>query len=456
MTDHIDLHDPHFPSLHRVHRRGWINDPNGILRTEDGRWHVFFQHNPASTRHEDILWGHMSSEDLVVWREEPHGPTPRPGEVDQDGCWSGIGLLDRAGDGDAVPTLVYSGVDGVENQLARVVVSRLDGSGTRLLAPGRVVAEVSQIDGLFGVRDPFVFEAGGRRWAIQGAGARDGDRRVPTLPLYACDDLDRWEHVGSLLDGDDPVAVEHAPADLWECPQLVPVGRRWVLLLSRWLHPDHAEVSTIQVDYLIGDLVEGAGGAPRFAPTAGGRVDLGPDFYAPQAVVDPEAERVLLWGWSWEGRERTEAQTEAQGWAGVLTFPRELSLDGDRLIARPARELTALRGAPLVLELGDAGERRLDLSTPARAAIHLTGAAQVEIVAADGTVSHVAALDAGPATVFVDGSLLELLPEQSEPSTHRLYPQQGEVVRVRGALESAWVLRLPADDRRRDTLEETL
>ena len=291
MTDHIDLHDPHFPSLHRVHRRGWINDPNGILRTEDGRWHVFFQHNPASTRHEDILWGHMSSEDLVVWREEPHGPTPRPGEVDQDGCWSGIGLLDRAGDGDAVPTLVYSGVDGVENQLARVVVSRLDGSGTRLLAPGRVVAEVPQIDGLFGVRDPFVFEAGGRRWAIQGAGARDGDRRVPTLPLYACDDLDRWEHVGSLLDGDDPVAAEHAPADLWECPQLVPVGRRWVLLLSRWLHPDHAEVSTIQVDYLIGDLVEGAGGAPRFAPTAGGRVDLGPDFYAPQAVVDPEAER---------------------------------------------------------------------------------------------------------------------------------------------------------------------
>ena len=25
--------DPGFPALHRVHPRGWINDPNGIHRT---------------------------------------------------------------------------------------------------------------------------------------------------------------------------------------------------------------------------------------------------------------------------------------------------------------------------------------------------------------------------------------------------------------------------------------
>ncbi|WP_341856886.1 hypothetical protein [Brachybacterium sp. GPGPB12] len=52
----------------------------------------------------------------------------------------------------------------------------------------------------------------------------------------------------------------------------------------------------------MGDLVDGPDGAPRFAPTAGGQVDIGPDFYAPQAVVDAEGGRVLQWGWSWEGR----------------------------------------------------------------------------------------------------------------------------------------------------------
>src|SRR5690606_41651342 len=90
-----------FPSLYRVPPPVGINAANGIHRTADGRWHVFFQYNPASTRHEHIHWGHMSSSYLVSWREEPLGPVPRPGEADQDGCWSGVGLLDHAPDGSA-------------------------------------------------------------------------------------------------------------------------------------------------------------------------------------------------------------------------------------------------------------------------------------------------------------------------------------------------------------------
>ena len=50
----------------------------------------------------------------------------------------------------------------------------------------------------------------------------------------------------------------------------------------------------------------------------------GPTFYAPQVLVD--GDRVLLWGWAWEGAQRTPEEVAAAGWAGVLTFPRELSL----------------------------------------------------------------------------------------------------------------------------------
>lgn len=434
--------DPHFPALHRVHPRGWINDPNGILRGADGRWHVFFQYNPASARHELIRWGHMSSTDLVSWREEPLGPQPRPGEADEDGCWSGVGLLDPAGDPAGVPTLVYSGVDGVENQLARVIVSRLDPTATRLTEPGRVVADVPRIDGLIGVRDPFLFRHGGRRWAVQGAGVRTQAGYVPTLPLYACDDLEQWEHVGTLLDGDDPIAAEHAPADLWECPQLVQVGQRWVLLLSLWRHPDNAAISTVQVNYLVGDLVETADGAPRLVPTSGGRVDLGPDFYAPQAI--PDGDRVLLWGWSWEGRERTQQQSDDQGWAGTLTFPRELRLSGEELRAVPAPELASLRATPLELVDDGSGASVLELPAPARAELRATGQLTVEILGADGTAREIASHLAGPATAFLDGSLLEILPDDAEPVTVRLYPGAGERVRVRGALESAWTLEVPA------------
>lgn len=433
--------DPCFPALHRVHPRGWLNDPNGILRTADGRWHVFFQYNPRSARHEHICWGHMSSPDLVTWREEPMGPSPRPGEVDQDGCWSGVGLLDAAADTAAdpagVPTLVYSGVDGVDNQLARVLVARLDPTATELIAPGTVAADIPEIPGLIGVRDPFVLEHGGRRWGIQGAGIREDGCFVPALLLYSCDDLERWEYVGELLRGDDPVAAEHAPADLWECPQLVPVDGRWVLLLSLWRHPERGGRSTVQVNHLVGDLVLDDGGTPRFVPTGGGRVDLGPDFYAPQAVLDRD--RVLLWGWSWEGLERSQEQTDRQGWAGALTFPRELRLEGDTLLSRVPAELRGLRKELLELPAGNT----LDLQTPARVELRTRGRIQVEIHAADGTATEVLVTDDGPATVFLDGSLLELLPDGAPPCTVRLYPGAGDLVRVRGDLEGVWALERP-------------
>ena len=53
-------------------------------------------------------------------------------------------------------------------------------------------------------------------------------------------------------------------------------------------------------------------------------------------------DRTLLWGWSWE-LGRTADQIAAAGWAGVLTFPRELYVRDGSLGSRPAAELAELR-----------------------------------------------------------------------------------------------------------------
>ena len=185
------------------------------------------------------------------------------------------------------------------------------------------------------VRDPFVFTFADRRYAVQGAGQREGR---PQLLLYGCDDLERWVELGPLLTDDDPIASDVAPANIWECPNLVLVdGVVGAGPLVVAVGGGRAVLAGVR--YLLGDLVP-CGDGLRFKPTAGGVLDDGPAFYAPQLMTD--GGRTLLWGWAWEAG-RTADEIEAAGWAGVLTFPRELSVRDGRLCSRPAGELTALR-----------------------------------------------------------------------------------------------------------------
>lgn len=429
----------HFPALHRVHPRGWLNDPNGILR-HDGRRHVYFQHHPDEPRHRDILWGHMSSTDLVHWQIEPHGPVPRPGEADRGGCWSGVGLVDTAADGTAVPTLVYSGVDGVRNDLAPVIVARTD-PGLAEITRSVLAAPVPEGLDLEGVRDPFLVEHVGRRWAIQGAGIREGDAVVPAILLFDATDLERWEYVGPLLTGHDPVAARHMPAEIWECPQLVRLGEDWVLTVSRWFRPGQVTDDLPGCTYLVGQLRADEDGVPSYAPRTGGIVDRGPDFYAPQAVVDAEAGRVLAWGWSWEHAGRTQEQTDAQGWAGCLTFPRQLALRGGVLISTPPAELAALRGETLT---ADGGE--LALAAPFRAELRLAGSARVLLRRAAGAEELLLEHEGGPATLLLDGGIVELLPQRAAAATVRMYPEQEDAVVILGEIEKAWALRVRHED----------
>lgn len=394
------------PRLHVRPERGWLNDPNGVCRV-DGRYHVFFQHNPAAPVHGDIAWGHASSSDLLHWREEPLALVPRAGVAgapDAAGCWSGCLVVD-----DGVPTAVYSGVVGDGGGLAEVLLARGD-ADLRVFEQGaRGVAPLPADPGVSDVRDPFLFRHEGRRLAVQGAGRPGG---TPQVLLYDAEDLERWEPLGVLLTGEDPAAAALAPADIWECPNLLPLDGRWVLVLSlwRWVDGQHALSG---VTALVGDLVPDGRGY-RFAVDDGSPLDGGPAFYAPQALVEPH--RVLLWGWSWE-LDRTPEQVAEAGWAGVLTTPRELVLAGGAVVSRPARELVGLRREQLALDaLG--GEAAFEVTG--------RGGAVLRLRAADGSLQDVvrAADDDGDWRLLVDGSLVELFSERP-PTTTRAYPEAG-------------------------------
>lgn len=425
--------DRSFPRLHPRPERGWVNDPNGILYA-DGRWHLFFQFNPDSARHESICWGHVSSADLLSWEEHPVALRPRGSGPDAYGCWSGVGIVDAG-----VPSLVYSGApdgDGFSEALVvRGSADALDWSGERVVA-----ASLPEDPLVTMVRDPFLFELGGRRWAIQGAGRSDVGG---ALLLYGADDLERWEEHGYLLTAQDAVASELPPCDGWECPQLVRVGDDWVLLVSLWMPGEpHRGVA-----FIVGSLdIDPETGLPAFIGRATGIVDEGSSFYAPQAVqargADGGPERVLLWGWAQEstddGSGRTQDVNDDHGWSGLLTFPRELTVRDDTVELVPARELAALRSDPVDVD-----------ALPDQAEVRLVGTGLVEL-RIDGDAERVlwaAELDSDEEVrILVDASLVEIHRSGHPSRTLRAHPGAGDRYAVRhgdAVSAEAWALRLP-------------
>lgn len=316
--------DPHRPQFHFLPPANWMNDPNGLIQWK-GRYHLFYQYNPGGAFHGDIHWGHAVSDDLVHWQDQPVALRPTPGGLDEGGCWSGC-IVNNEGR----PTLFYTAVHPQVVCMAtgddELVRWRRSEANPLIERPP---ADIDAGDP-WHFRDPYVWKEGETWYLIIGTQVIG---KGGAILLYRSDDLLSWEYVGPLFAGD---RRQHEPfwtATMWECPNLLRLDNRDLLIVS---FQDLEARKLLYTGYFSGVYED-----HRFESRAQGVLEYGGYSYAPQVMKD-ERGRHLLFTWLWEGRSE-EAQ-RAAGWAGVMSLPRVLAVDEQgRLCMTPAPELRLLR-----------------------------------------------------------------------------------------------------------------
>jgi beta-fructofuranosidase len=309
--------DLHRPRYHFTAPTNWINDPNGVC-FHGGRYHLYYQYNPNAAKWGDIHWGHATSTDLAHWQDEPIALAPSPG-ADAGGCFSGSFAVVNG-----KPTLYYTGFT-TERQVQCAATS--DDLQHWTKHPERTIVEPPEGVDPQDFRDPYVFRHEGHWYMVVGASLNH--ERGQAL-LYRSDDGVAWEDRGALY-----TAPDLRLGVMWECPNFFPLGDKWVLVVSQWLG--------LGVFALIGRFEN-----ERFVPEAEQVIDVDAGAFAPLTMHAPDG-RTLQWGWMNEQRE--QVLIDADGWAGAMTVPRQLSLDTrGRLELRPVAEIERLRGTPAVIE----------------------------------------------------------------------------------------------------------
>lgn len=296
------------PQFHFTTRRGWINDPNGLIYY-DGEYHLFYQHNPYEREWENMHWGHAVSKDLVHWEELPSALYPDH----LGGMFSGSAVMDydnTAGynKGKTPAMIAIYTAAGADKQVQCIAYS-LDKGRTFTKYEANPVIDSRHIWNSKDTRDPKVFwYTPGKHWVMV-LNERDGHS------IYTSSNLKDWKY-------------ESHVTGFWECPELFelpvdgnPNNTKWVMYGAS------------------GTYMLGSFDGKVFTPEKGKYQYTTGAIYAAQTFTNmPDSRRIQV-GW---GR----ISHPEMPFNGMMLLPTELTLrttkDGPRLFNLPVKETETL------------------------------------------------------------------------------------------------------------------
>ncbi len=341
------LSDPYRPAYHFCipEDNGRPGDPNGAFY-HNGQYHLMYLYNREGR---GFSWGHISSKDLVHWRNHPDAIGPSEGD---EGCFSGGAFIDDDGAailsywmlwGDKGIGLAKSTDPSFNNWTKftnNPVVKSSEWGITEMIG---TTADSIHI----GSADPSnIWKKDGRYYMLTGnllvlnkygrAMNSPDNEKGDRLYLFESDDLINWKYLHRFYDSrrdwtdasEDNMCPSFLP--LPESPEGGKTSEKHLMLFIS--HNKGCQ-------YYIGDYDKRN---DKFNPLVHGRMTWNDNkYFAPEALVDDKGRQIM---WAWVFDERPEMEIQYRGWTGTYGLPRSLWLGEDgTLRMQPVSELKQLR-----------------------------------------------------------------------------------------------------------------
>jgi len=305
------------PQYHFSSRRGWLNDPNGLV-WKDGLWHLFYQHNPYNHGWDNMTWGHATSPDLFHWTERPPGLFP-----DAEGVmFSGSAVVapkSRNGlpaKGDSSIVLAYTAFGNISYvpgmQAVQSIAHSDDNGKTYVKFKGNPVVGHARADN----RDPKLqWHEATRRWIMNLY--YDGN----DYGIYTSPDLVKWDKAS-----DYKIPRESECPDMFELPVNGDAkDTRWVVWGANGF-------------YMLGSF-----DGKEFKAESGPHRHYFGAAYAGQSYDNAPGKRRVHIGWMRD----TGAGLQGMPFNLQMTLPMDFTLkktaEGIRMWAEPSEEVAKLR-----------------------------------------------------------------------------------------------------------------